>query len=409
MTKVQFEVTDGVAVVTLNRPASLNALDAETHALLAETWVEIKARPEIRALVFTGNGRGFCVGMDLKYVGERGEFRKTDPNAAGLHTMTPLGNDIWLPTIVAVNGVCAGGGLHFVADADIVVASTAATFTDPHVTYGQVAALEPIGLIPRIGLGNSAPPRAPRARGEVRRRRGTAHLPRRRGGRTRRTPAPGARARHGCFQNSPAAMRKTKRVIWESLDVPMAEAMRQGWDAFRSHRNHPDAARRSASVRGAAAGCMERRRSARRMISAGGGSLFVVDGWRPGGGVDLVCTSRCPGCRRGVAESIREQSDLHGRRRDGPRADDPPAGGWSETRASGRKSSRTKITKDRVVDELVPELDATTRNRFIADRRRAPRTLPPNLPPKRLPDGRCGTVSARSERWYRTILRDRDP
>jgi enoyl-CoA hydratase/carnithine racemase len=241
MTKVQFEVTDGVAVVTLNRPASLNALDAETHALLAQTWVEIKARPGIRALVFTGNGRGFCVGMDLKYVGERGEFRKTDPNAVGLHTMTPLGNDIWLPTIVAVNGVCAGGGLHFVADADIVVASTAATFTDPHVTYGQVAALEPIGLIPRIGLGNSLRlallGRAGRFDAAEALRISLVDevvepdelLPR------------ALELATAVSQNSPAAVRKTKRVIWESLDVPMAEAMRQGWDAFRSHRNHPDA------------------------------------------------------------------------------------------------------------------------------------------------------------------------
>jgi E-phenylitaconyl-CoA hydratase len=241
MTKVQFEVVDGVAVVTLNRPESLNALDAETHALLAENWVEIRSRREIRVLVFTGNGRGFCVGMDLKYVGERGEFRKTDPNATELHTMTPLSNDVWLPTIVAVNGVCAGGGLHFVADADIVVASSAATFTDPHVTYGQVAALEPIGLIPRIGLGNSLR---------------LALL-----GRAGRFDA--AEALRICLvdevvepdellpralelataisRNSPAAVRRTKRAIWESLDVPPAEAMRHGWEAFRSHREHPDA------------------------------------------------------------------------------------------------------------------------------------------------------------------------
>jgi enoyl-CoA hydratase/carnithine racemase len=179
--------------------------------------------------------------MDLKYVGERGEFRKTDPNAVGLHTMTPLGNDIWLPTIVAVNGVCAGGGLHFVADADIVVASTAATFTDPHVTYGQVAALEPIGLIPRIGLGNSLRlallGRAGRFDAAEALRISLVDevvepdelLPR------------ALELATAVSQNSPAAVRKTKRVIWESLDVPMAEAMRQGWDAFRSHRNHPDA------------------------------------------------------------------------------------------------------------------------------------------------------------------------
>jgi enoyl-CoA hydratase/carnithine racemase len=241
MSKVLFDVNDGVAVLTFNRPDSLNALDAETHTLLADTWVEIKSRPEIRALIVTGNGRGFCVGMDLKAVGERGEFRKTAADTPEFQTMTPLSNDIWIPTIVAVNGVCAGGGLHFVADADIVVASTAATFTDPHVTYGQVAALEPIGLIPRIGLGNSLR---------------LALLGR--GGRFDAAEAlriclvdevvepddllPRARELATAIaRNSPTAVRRTKRAIWGSLDVPAGEAMRQGFEAFRSHREHPDA------------------------------------------------------------------------------------------------------------------------------------------------------------------------
>jgi enoyl-CoA hydratase/carnithine racemase len=53
---------------------------------------------------------------------------------------------VWKPVIAAVNGVCAGGGLHFVADADIVIASTAASFLDPHVSIGQVSAYEVVTL-----------------------------------------------------------------------------------------------------------------------------------------------------------------------------------------------------------------------------------------------------------------------
>ena len=68
---------------------------------------------------------------------------------------TPLAYDCWLPTVVAVNGVCTGSGLHFVADADVVIASATASFLDTHVSVGQVAALEPITLMPRIGLGNA--------------------------------------------------------------------------------------------------------------------------------------------------------------------------------------------------------------------------------------------------------------
>src|SRR5204862_1580441 len=56
-------------------------------------------------------------------------------------------NQVWKPVIAAVNGTCAGGGLHFVADADIVVAASDATFLDPHVSIGQVAAYETIALV----------------------------------------------------------------------------------------------------------------------------------------------------------------------------------------------------------------------------------------------------------------------
>src|SRR5256714_8458954 len=60
--------------------------------------------------------------------------------------MTAWHNGVWKPVIAAVNGVCAGGGLHFVADADIVLASSEATFLDPHVSIGQVTSYEVIAL-----------------------------------------------------------------------------------------------------------------------------------------------------------------------------------------------------------------------------------------------------------------------
>src|SRR3974377_1077269 len=92
--------------------------------------------------------------MDLKAFAERGGPRPVKADVHEELRLTPLHHDIWLPTIVAVNGVCTGAGLHFIADADVVVASTTASFLDTHVTVGQVTALEPITLLPRIGLGN---------------------------------------------------------------------------------------------------------------------------------------------------------------------------------------------------------------------------------------------------------------
>ena len=93
--------------------------------------------------------------MDLKAFAERGGPRPVKADVHEELRLTPLHCDVWLPTIVAVNGVCTGSGLHFVADADVVVASTTASFLDTHVSVGQVAAVEPITLLPRIGLGNT--------------------------------------------------------------------------------------------------------------------------------------------------------------------------------------------------------------------------------------------------------------
>jgi enoyl-CoA hydratase/carnithine racemase len=60
--------------------------------------------------------------------------------------LSPRRNEVWKPVIAAVHGMCAGGAFYWIADCDIVVCSPEATFFDPHVTYGFVAALEPIAL-----------------------------------------------------------------------------------------------------------------------------------------------------------------------------------------------------------------------------------------------------------------------
>jgi enoyl-CoA hydratase len=147
MDELLYEVRGRVGIVTLNRPDRLNALSDEMHAGLPELWQQIRGDQELGAVIVTGTGRGFCVGMDLKRVGERGGFREhTSNKIAEIQKLTALQNDVWLPTIVAVNGVCAGGGLHFVADADIVIASSDATFVDPHVSVGQASVYETIAL-----------------------------------------------------------------------------------------------------------------------------------------------------------------------------------------------------------------------------------------------------------------------
>ncbi len=241
MAKVEYEQVDGVAVVTLNRPDALNALDDEMHAALNDLWSRLGADPSTRAIVITGVGRGFCVGMDLKRVGERGFRAPASDRVEDAVRMTPINHDIWLPTIVAVNGVCAGGGLHYVADADVVLASRDASFVDTHVAVGQVTALEPISLMPRIGLGGALKlavlGRAGRVDAETALRIGLVD---------EITEPDALRDRAielatAAAAGSPAAIEASKKAIWASLELPYSEAMQAGWEQVRAHRDHPDA------------------------------------------------------------------------------------------------------------------------------------------------------------------------
>lgn len=138
-----------VGWLVFDRPAVGNAMDATMLAELEQAWRQLDDDPEVRVIVNTGDGAAFQTGLDVAQLARdpaalREQSRRT--MRAELR-LTAWHNGVWKPVIAAVNGVCAGGGLHFVADADIVVASSAASFLDPHVSIGQVTAYEAIALV----------------------------------------------------------------------------------------------------------------------------------------------------------------------------------------------------------------------------------------------------------------------
>lgn len=135
------ELTDGVATVTLNRPDSLNALNAEMRRELLAAVKAARADDATRVLILTGAGRGFCAGADLRGgTGER-EFRRVltdeyNPLITALRTLPK-------PVVASVNGVAAGAGVSLAFAADLVIASDEARF---------VPAFNRIGLVPDSGL-----------------------------------------------------------------------------------------------------------------------------------------------------------------------------------------------------------------------------------------------------------------
>jgi enoyl-CoA hydratase/carnithine racemase len=137
-----------VGWLVFDRPDRGNAMDATMLAELERAWVALDGDDDVRVIVNTGNGAAFQTGLDVVQLAEdrdalREQSRRTRDAALRL---TAWHNDVWKPVIAAVNGVCAGGGLHFVADADVVVMASDATLLDPHVSIGQVSAYETIGL-----------------------------------------------------------------------------------------------------------------------------------------------------------------------------------------------------------------------------------------------------------------------
>lgn len=141
--------TDGpVGWLVFNRPAAANAMDSTMMQELETAWRQLDADDAVRVIVNSGNGAAFQTGLDVVQLARdpdalREQSRRTKRSEL---KFTAWHNEVWKPVIAAVNGTCAGGGLHFVADADIVIAASNARFLDPHVSVGQVSAFETIAL-----------------------------------------------------------------------------------------------------------------------------------------------------------------------------------------------------------------------------------------------------------------------
>ena len=147
--RVTVAVKDGVADVRLNRPDKLNALDQAMFDALVETSAKLAADPSIRAVVLSGEGRGFCAGLDFmsfqSMVGEgtRGDVSRLGDRSAG--RITNLGQQAaygWAempaPVIAAIHGVALGGGLQIALGADIRVVAPDAQLSVLEIRWGLV-------------------------------------------------------------------------------------------------------------------------------------------------------------------------------------------------------------------------------------------------------------------------------
>jgi 2-(1,2-epoxy-1,2-dihydrophenyl)acetyl-CoA isomerase len=145
MSSILVSLDAGVLSITLNRPDKLNAFNPEMHGLLRKALERALDEPEIRAVLLTGAGRGFCAGQDLSE-------RDVKPGAAPVDLSVSIGSyynplvrrlrGLPKPIVCAVNGVAAGAGANIALACDIVIAARSASF---------VQAFSKIGLLPDSG------------------------------------------------------------------------------------------------------------------------------------------------------------------------------------------------------------------------------------------------------------------
>jgi enoyl-CoA hydratase/carnithine racemase len=143
---VLYETRDGVALLTLNRPDRLNAWTSAMEARYFDLLDDADQDPEVRAVVVTGAGRGFCAGADmeaLQAIGGGGE-----PRHSGKPQTFPL--TIRKPILAAINGACAGIGLVQALMCDLRFAAAGAKFTTAFVRRGLIAEHGSSWLLPRL-------------------------------------------------------------------------------------------------------------------------------------------------------------------------------------------------------------------------------------------------------------------
>ncbi|WP_252258581.1 enoyl-CoA hydratase/isomerase family protein [Erythrobacter aurantius] len=235
-----YDVEDGIALIRLNRPERLNAVNSVMSRELPQVWKAFREdRSAVVAIVTAAGSPAFCTGADVADLPEM--ITDAEGNAQPESVRwTAMQNDVWKPVICAVSGDVMGGGLHFIAESDVVIASDMAMISDPHVSIGLTSAIEtialarriPIGAVLRLALGGRGVTLSADRAHEL-------------GMFDEICPAEQVLGRAMALageirRNSPSAMEHTKRAIWSSKSKGLDEALVRAWDAINAQARSPD-------------------------------------------------------------------------------------------------------------------------------------------------------------------------
>ena len=156
---VSYDVSEGVALITLNRPDARNAIDSFLAARLADAFTRAENNDNVRVIVLTGADPAFCAGLDLK------EFARRQSPPEGASAVIAMAGELAKPTIGAINGPVMTGGLELALGLDLLIASERARFGDTHAAVGilpggGMTARLPRAVGPRMAMEMSLTGRA---------------------------------------------------------------------------------------------------------------------------------------------------------------------------------------------------------------------------------------------------------
>lgn len=158
MSEILWEQKNNVAVITMNRPETYNAITREFVTQFKEILFEIKENKEVRAVIITGTGKGFCSGADLKMI-QGQDLSDLDVGRSFMtyvQDLTKIIRYFPVPVIAAVNGACVGGGFGLALSCDYMISAKSATYSMIFPNVGLVPDLGSMYTLPeKIGLSQA--------------------------------------------------------------------------------------------------------------------------------------------------------------------------------------------------------------------------------------------------------------
>jgi E-phenylitaconyl-CoA hydratase len=228
---ILYEKKDRIAVITINRPENMNAVDPETSAELTKAWEDFRDDPELWVGILTGQGdKAFSAGADLKKLipfmarmaaNERRAYEEKNPGLGGI----TRGLNLYKPVIAAVNGFCLAGGLEMALACDLRIAAEHAVFGLAEVSRGIIPGAGGTQRLPRIipvGIAMEMILLAKRIDAREALRLGLVN---------RVVPGPevmptALKYAETILENAPLAVRAAKEAVIRGLSLPLEEGLR---------------------------------------------------------------------------------------------------------------------------------------------------------------------------------------